>query len=113
MRFFQSASSLLTEFQSSDLEIDSNRRNKCWIERVLGESKYYARLPNSAIADEKKLEKQVEILLRHFASLAQCYVTVKIQSERGSGEWFREFVERNRKSRIVRAQTRMKARTIS
>lgn len=68
MYFLQSVLSLLTEFQSSDLEIDSNRRNKRRIERVLGESKYYARLPNSAIAYEEKLEKQVEIRLRHFAS---------------------------------------------
>lgn len=66
---------LLTEFQSSDLEIDSNRRNKCRIERVLGESKYYARLPNSAIAYKKKLEKQVKIRLRHFASLGPRCVT--------------------------------------
>ena len=65
---FISTRSLLTEFQSSDLEIDSNRRNKCRIERVFGESKYYARLPNSAVAYEEKLEKQVEIWLRHFAS---------------------------------------------
>lgn len=84
MHFLQSALSLLTDFQRSDLEINSNRRNKCRIERVIGESKYYARLPNSAIAYKKKLEKQVEIWLRHFASLALCYVTVELLRE---GEW--------------------------
>ena len=47
--------------------------------------KYYTRLPNSAIADEKKLEKQVAIRLRHFASLALCYVTVK--NTKRNGEW--------------------------
>lgn len=41
-------------------------------------------IPNSAIAYKKKLEKQVEIGLRHFASLALCYVTVGFLRE---GEW--------------------------
>lgn len=77
---------LLTEFQSSDLEVDSYGRYKRRIESVLGESKYYTRLPNSAVADEKKLEKQVKILLRHFGvcfEFALCYVTGRL----ANGEW--------------------------
>lgn len=77
---------LLTEFQSSDLEVDSYGRYKRRIESVLGESKYYTGLPNSAVADEKKLEKQVKILLRHFGVCFEfelCYVTGRL----ANGEW--------------------------
>lgn len=79
---------LLTEFQSSDLEIDSNGRNESRIERVFGETKYYARLPNPAVAYEKKLEKQVKIRLRHFESLFPiCAVLRDGQDVAYRGEW--------------------------
>lgn len=95
---------LLTEFQSSDLEIDSNGRNESRIERVFRETKYYARLPNPAVAYEKKLEKQVKVLLRHFESLFPiCAVLRDGQdiAKRGSGEWFLKSTNRNRKWRMI------------
>lgn len=79
--------SLLTEFQCSNLEIDSNSRNKSRIECVVGETKYYARLPNSAVAYEKKLEKQVKIRLRHFERLFQICAVLRDGQGRVFGEW--------------------------
>ena len=38
-------------------------RNKCRIERIIGKSKYYTRLANSAVAYKKQLEKQVKVFL--------------------------------------------------
>ena len=98
--FLHSALSLLTEFQSSDLEIDSNRRDKFRIERVVGESKYYTCLPNSAIAYEEKLEKQVEIRLRHFREFGAVLRDSRNMVQGGVGSGYKVRVERNRKLRL-------------